>query len=521
VKAALPVAVALALAGCGKASIYPAGDGGGSGTTTGGSSSTSTGSTSSGSSGTTTGAGGTGTSSSGGSSTTGGSTSSGGSSSGGTGGTTGGIPDAGCATLGLGEFLGPCSPQVLCACGLACVHDAYLASVVGFDEDRCEYPCVTSADCVNPGELCSAGGGCTLGLCGPLPDGDAGPNGLFWGPCSNAGTNDGTCVPAIGPLLLNAASNFDIQADIFTCMAAGTSVTTCDLSATRNDPTRLCAQGLGCNPLGAGLTGTAGICSQGCTPGSNEVPCPSGQVCSSATQGGTTFGLGPHGGYCFAGGAGGCAVGLQDQSYLACQDNSQCNCPNLCVFDPGLGIQVCEAPCTTGGYCTSLGATCVNGFCAGAFCVRSLTGDVPGAYLGVCDSADAGDGTCVPRDQFGAGGEFGLCLRGGVADGGCDPPLQLLPTPPIGPAVSPGGLCPVGQVCIQGQSGNANACSLLCDPQGNGAPCASGEVCLLQSASLPDLGICGSCVGDGISCLRDRDCCSGSCSGPLGSQTCS
>jgi hypothetical protein len=368
----------------------------------------------------------------------------------------------------------------------------------------CEYPCQTDADCTNPAERCQAGF-CTINECGQLDGG----NGTIWSTCDAADAGDGTCALPAGPQADLITPLFDFFPAVFVCVVDGTSTDSCDLLATRApaDAARRCAAGLVCNPDIVGVDGgSGGTCVHGCDPSAPD--CPAGQVCTGNVA---------RDGYCYPAGNGGCATGLPDDTYAFCDNNAQCSCPNLCVFDPGMDAGTfCEPPCATPADCPYAGTTCVAGSCVVNFCQQSVGGPAPGAYGEPCTSVSGDDGTCLPTLALGQ--SVGVCMRAGTASAGCSYVFDYASVVPAGRILSADQLCPSGQVCSFPSDGGAGACAILCTPSDAGCP--QGMVCLEQDSLIPNFGLCGACITSGGFCLNDWECCAGTCGSDAGRFVC-
>ncbi len=177
----------------------------------------------------------------------------------------------------------PCSTTTGCATAqLKCMSGV-------FKSDACLYPCTTTADCPDPVTSCisagQAGHVCIYSLCGPNAASFGGSaNGTtYYAPCTNATSNDGTCIPAqtggnppdIGLCQLNGTA------------AAGQACSTQRSDAGTNPP--LCANGGFC----FAPSGNTGTCFSLCNASTNPATagaacgpaCPVGDGCLSAGPG--------------------------------------------------------------------------------------------------------------------------------------------------------------------------------------------------------------------------------------------
>jgi hypothetical protein len=191
------------------------------------------------------------------SSSSSGSASSSGSSAGSSGSSSGG----GCNPQLAANELNPCQNSSDCGCPTVCINDAIAGQQV------CEYPCTQTSECPDIHTICT-GVSCTVDICGVAIGGP--PNGTLDGPCNSAGTDDGTCIPTAPS---DGGQTFGI------CTEGGNSQTNCNTTATRSEPSELCAEGYVC---GQGL-GSSNVCYQVCNPlvTSNPPVCHSNQTCTA------------------------------------------------------------------------------------------------------------------------------------------------------------------------------------------------------------------------------------------------
>ncbi|MHB8418825.1 MAG: hypothetical protein ACYDCL_12165 [Myxococcales bacterium] len=219
--------------------------------------------------------------------------------------------------------------------------------------------------------------------------------------------------------------------------------------------------------------GTGGASSGGSTGGS------SGGSVDAGHDGGFDAGREDGGRDAGAGDGGRCGFTFE---YGLCNVDADCVCPFHCNPDDplfefsGAPGSVCELPCATSADCPDLYTSCQSGYCAYDPCdvTRTALGLPPNGWAsGVCDSADAGDGTCVVR-----GDGLAVCEQGGSSIAGCDAGATR---------GSPGELCVPGSLCVGG------VCRPGCDALDGGA-CPGGLGCgaidPTQGHLFPGFGAC-------------------------------
>ncbi len=397
--------------------------------------------------------------------------------SGGTGtGTTGGLETTcglGCsaALTGLGDQQ-RCATNADCNCPLTCTDDPLLGKI-------CSACCQTGQDCANPFASCQDGN-CRVNLCA----GDAGP---YYALCDAGSSLDGTCVPEP----VDADGNL-----VGICYQSGSAVTgaPCDPQATRADLAETCVAGDLCGPDPKGPT-----CRQGCDPTSTEEHCPASQACLSPEFAGGVA----QQGICDAPGPGGCNTIAAPTRFMPCTANSSCPCPELCFFDPGEGINICENPCgSDASSCDDSRTVCADGGCAPDYCEKDVLGNAaPGRYGMPCNAAGMDDGFCTPYALDGVGGAgFGLCQQSGTSptDGNCDPGASR--------SDGPAAFCVPDDFCDL-LSGGVCVASCLYGSDG-GDRCGSEMSCL---SYVEWMGVCAPCSPGAGPCAADGDCCGGSC----------
>jgi len=250
------------------------------------------------------------------------------------------------------------------------------------------------------------------------------------------------------------------------------------------------AQGGGGSSSGTGSS-SAGTSSSGSgTTGSGA----GGSSTGAGTSGGGSTGradAGPDGGRPDGGRDGGAGDGGRcgaTGEYGLCIADANCACPFVCnPDDPIFGFSgapgsVCERACATSADCPELYTSCQHGYCAYDLCdvTRTSLGLPPNGWAGgVCDAADAGDGTCVVLSSG-----WAACEQAGSSTQACDAGALR---------GSPSALCVPGSLCVSG------ACRPSCDPLDGGA-CPVAEGCAALDPSLTFLDY-GACFPDAGGCL--------------------
>jgi hypothetical protein len=172
------------------------------------------------------------------------------------------------------------------------------------------------------------------------------------------------------------------------------------------------------------------------------------------------------------------SVGCSDSS-LVC----------LATTDGGLCLQTC----TTSRDCADPTTACLTERGQQA-CWPNACG--PGTangstYYAACNASDAGDGTCLPS------GASGLCLAIGPVDAGQECQYTR---------VNGGShLCTAGDICVDSAEGRSlSLCEPLCDADGGGPTCGSGETC---APVWGNVGACTPlCTGAGPACPANTTC---------------
>ncbi len=308
----------------------------------------------------------------------------------------------------------PCQTNAGCPCPLSCVFDSN-RSLPGEQvlPRYCERPCVSSSDCSDVlGDVCS-GGHCVQVTCG---DGGVGD------PCDAVGSGDGTCtsgalidcLPWVNPFGGGCGSFTEWSGAL--CILAGTVPDGGTCALPPGPPNERCMSGELCAPLSFSppiSVMSEGICVPGCDPSLARTSCGVGRVCQIVAGVG-----GFASGYCVSVSPdGGCIGGLPpSETELKV---GPCVCPEQgVVADPSASENViCERPCATSADCPNPATRCVQGFCGFAPCL----GD--GGLPGVCDFADAGDGTCLAPNFAWTPLSHPFCVAAGTLGSGstCDP----------------------------------------------------------------------------------------------------
>jgi hypothetical protein len=198
-------------------------------------------------------------------------------------------------------------------------------------------------------------------------------------------------------------------------------------------------------------------------------------------------------------------------------------CPLLCGLDPIRGFDdaggsICVTKCKVTADCPDIFTSCQNGLCTANICEADGGG---GAFMGPCDAAGQGDGTCEPVYNESDQEIVGACFQAGTVDvdaGHCDATQAAFVIASAGNTKRPkaSSLCPVGYECVNG------ACTQLCDPvfdmlsDNDAGGCADGKSCLPIGDDTQFGGHCtfqgdGGCtVGNGGAeldlCILDTDC---------------
>jgi hypothetical protein len=268
----------------------------------------------------------------------------------------------------------------------------------------------------------------------------------------------------------------------------------------------------GTSTTAAATTGatTGGVTSNG-TSGSGTT---SGVSATSSTSGTTS---------------GACSPSSGGASFATCATNTDCECPDLCVLDPGYGFKLCEEPCAVTANCLPLDTYCgPSGTCATNFCNTSYAqGVAQSSYGEFCNAAGTQDGYCLEQSTTVAGNTlyYGVCFQSGMVSlpsynsgaytyYGCSATADRTDL---------GAVCDNRGTCQPGFS--ADACYEECDPLGvSSSNCLTPYTKCYQAAALgagaalppldensPHDGICVPCGMDQYGCSGGSYCCSGTC----------